>query len=151
MRNPKSSVVALIVTVGLWAVAPFFALVGAVLFVWIVRDARQDARHRYSEEATVQRMAAHAEAVLAEAEGLRDQAEAVLAEAEELRDQAKADAAEAKAKKEETARQLAEFTRWQQRQMLPSPQELFDQHEDEFVRHKTDVLMSEIEEHLKDV
>lgn len=137
MRNPKSLVVALIVTVGLWAVAPFFALVGAVLFVWIVRDARQDARHRYSEEATVQRMAAHVEAVLAEAE--------------ELCDQAKADAAIAKATKDETARQLAEFTRWQQRQMLPSPQELFDQHEDEFVRHKTDVLMSEIEEHLKDV
>lgn len=108
----------------------------AIVVVTVV-EARQDGRHRYSEEATVQRMAAHVEAVLAEAE--------------ELRDQAKTDAAIAKATKDETAKQLAQFHAWQQRQMLPSPQELFDQHEDEYVRHKTDVLMSEIEEHLRDV
>lgn len=137
VRNPKWIVTALIVTVGLWKLAPFFALVGAVLFVAIVLEGRRDARHREWEEATVKAGAAHVEAVLAEAE--------------ELRDQAKADAAIAKATKDETAKQLAQFHAWQQRQMLPSPQELFDQHEDEYVRHKTDVLMSEIEEHLKDV
>lgn len=137
MRNPKSLVVALIVTVVLLKVVPMSGIAALAIVVVTVIEARQDARHRYSEEATVQRMAAHVEAVLAEAE--------------ELRDQAKADAAIAKATKDETAKQLAQFHAWQQRQMLPSPQELLDQHEDEYVAHKTDVLMSEIEEHLKDV
>jgi len=122
MRNPKSLVTALIVTVGLYQVAPFFALIGACLFVCIVFEGRRDAKVREFEENTVRALAAQVESYRQK----DAHAEAIIREAQELRAQAMEQATRARALREETERQLVEFAQWRMTQITPTPQELFD-------------------------
>lgn len=136
MRNPKQLVIALIVTVGLLKVAPFFALIGACLFVCIVWEAKRDAGRRMAEEYTVARMSAHVEKVLAEAEDAKKEALRL--------------AADARARRDEATRQLEEFARAELSRVQPSPQELFDQYQEFRIETDAKILACEVEEFLRD-
>lgn len=136
MRNPKSLVVALIVTVGLFCLSPFFAGVGAVLFVLVVVEGRQDAKRRMHEEYTVARMSAHVESVLAEAETAKTEALRLAEAAREAREAA--------------IRQLEEFAARELSRVEPSPQELFDQYQEFRIETDAKILACEVEEFLRE-